>query len=494
VQGDGTRGHGKLGLGMKVQLRLVFIALGIAGLGAVLLYELLRRPGYVANSTYLGAIVAIEIVLACLWRFETVFFPVTMGCFLLAATGLPFAEESFTIRWLFLGVGALAGGVIWIRSVRDKHFGVFHLVALFCVLAALASASTSGAPVTALLKVGSLFLLFLYASTGGRVALAGREGAFVHGMVLASEILVFAAAILNFAGYNLFGNPNNLGAFVGVIATPILLWAALVAESRGERQRHYTALALCVVLLYVSVCRAAIVADAVVVIALTMGLRRPRLLLKAAFVAALFLETMAVANPAHMSELVDSLSGRFIFKLEGHRPQQGIMGSRLTPWDESISAVAQHPWFGTGFGTSDLGVGQSNLQLSSIYTVEGTNREHGSSYLALIEYMGLLGILPFLLLLFLLVRAASRVYMWMRRTGSPYHYAIPFAMVTIAALIHAAFEDWLFAAGSYLCLFFWVLAFLLMDLTSDIDADLRSPKSKSVSGLARAQGALQPTM
>ena len=465
----------------------------MVGLGLILLLELQRRPGYFANSTYLGAIIAIEVVLACLWRFETVFFPVTMYCFLAAATALPFAVESFTVRWLFLGVGALVGSVIWIKSNRTQHFGVFHLVALFSVLAALASASTSGTPATALLKVGSLFLLFLYASTGGRVALAGREGAFVHGLVLACETLVFVAAIFYFAGHDLFGNPNNLGAFVGVVATPVLLWAALVAESRGERQRHYTALVLCGILLYVSVCRAAIIADALVMVALTMGLRRPRLLLKAAFVAAFLLETMAVANPAHMSELMDSLSGRFIFKVEAHRPQQGILGSRMTPWDETISAVIQHPWFGTGFGTSDLGGEQSNLQQSSIYTVEGTNREHGSSYLALVEYMGLLGIVPFLLLLFLVMRAAARVYMWMRRTGSPYHYAIPFAMVTLAGLVHAVFEDWLFAVGSYLCLFFWVLAFLLVDLASEINADLRIPKAKSVSGLAPTQGFLQPT-
>jgi O-antigen ligase len=470
VQRDG-RWHGKLGPVMKVQLRLVFIALGISGLGAALLYELLRRPGYFTNSTYLGSIIAIEIVLACLWRFKTVFFPVTMGSFLLAGTVLPFAGESFTIRWLFLGVGAFAGSIIWIRSIRNKHFGVFHLVALFSVLAALASASASHTPMTALLKAGSLFLLFLYASTGGRVALAGREGSFVHGLVLATEILVFVTAISDFVGYDLFGNPNNMGAFVGVIATPILLWAAMVAENRGERQRHYTALALCVVLLYVTVCRAAIVADAVVTIVLTMGLRRPRLLLKAAFIVALLLETMAVANPEHMSELTDSLSERFVFKIEGNRPRQGVLSSRSTPWDETLSAVAHHPWLGTGFGTSDLGLGQSDLGQSSIYTTEGTNREHGSSYLALVEYMGLLGIMPFLLLLFLLMRAVTRVYMWMRRTRSAYHYAVPFAMVTLAALIHAAFEDWLFAAGSYLCLFFWVLGFLLIDLTSG-NADL----------------------
>src|ERR1017187_3184811 len=103
---------------MRGQLRLAFIALGVVGFGLILLLELQRRPGYFANSTYLGAIIAIEVVLACLWRFETVFFPVTMYCFLAAATALPFAVESFTIRWLFLGVGALVRSVIWIKRTE----------------------------------------------------------------------------------------------------------------------------------------------------------------------------------------------------------------------------------------------------------------------------------------------------------------------------------------------------------------------------------------
>jgi O-antigen ligase len=477
---------------MRSPLRLLLIALGTIGVGGILFFEIAKRPGSIANSTYLGAMIAIELVLACLWRFETVFFPMTMWCFLSAATALPFAEESLTVRWLFLAVGALAGSFIWMRSSRTQHFGVFHLVALFAVLAALASASASGTPLTASLKAGSLFLLFLYASTGGRVALAGREASFVRGLVLACEVLVFLTAILTFAGHDPFENPNNLGAFVGIVAGPVLLWGALVAESRGERQRHYTALALCVVLLYVSVCRAAIVADAVVTVALTMGLRRPRLLLKAVFVAAFFLEAMAIANPSHMGELMDSLSGRFVFKVEG-RPQQGILGSRDTPWDDTIAAVKQHPWFGTGFGTSDLGSEGSGIEGSSIYTVEGSNREHGSSYLAMAEYMGLLGILPFLLLLFLVLWAVGSTYAWMRRSASPHHYAVPFAMVSLAGLIHAAFEDWLFAPGSYICLFFWVLAFLLIDLTSEINTDLRVATPRTVSQLAPARGFLQPT-
>jgi hypothetical protein len=37
-------------------------------------------------------------------------------------------------------------------------------------------------------------------------------------------------------------------------------------------------------------------------------------------------------------------------------------------------------------------------------------------------------------------------------------------MVVVAGLIHAVFEDWLFAPGYYLCVFFWSLAFVFVDL------------------------------
>jgi O-antigen ligase len=454
---------------MRAQLRLVIFGLAVIGLCALFL-ELQRSPGLFANSTYLGAVLVLEIVLACLWRFEKVFFPVTMGCFLLAGTGLPLAGESLTIRWIFLATGALVGFSIWLRTSRVQHFGSFHLVALFCVFFALASASVSAATTTGLLKVASLFLLFLYASTGGRVALAGRESAFVRGLVRACEVLVFLIFASYFAGYNVFGNPNNLGAFIGVIAMPVVLWGALVAEGRAQLQRRCIALGLCAILLYVTVCRAAIFADVLIAVGLAIALRRPRLLIRAAFVGALFLEIMAVVNPSHMGQLTDTLSGKFIYKIEGHAEHQGVFGSRQTPWEETIAAVKQHPWFGTGFGTSDLGNDRSPVQRSAIYSVEGLNREHGSSFLAMAEYMGMLGILPFILLLALLLRAFIRMFAWMRRTGSPGHYGVPFALITMSGLIHAGFEDWLFAAGSYLCVFFWVSAFLLIDLAPEANS------------------------
>jgi hypothetical protein len=54
--------------------------------------------------------------------------------------------------------------------------------------------------------------------------------------------------------------------------------------------------------------------------------------------------------------------------------------------------------------------------------------------------------------------------LWMNRTADPHHYSIPLAMVVLSGLIHASFEDWLFAVGSYPCVYFWVFSFMLADL------------------------------
>jgi len=52
----------------------------------------------------------------------------------------------------------------------------------------------------------------------------------------------------------------------------------------------------------------------------------------------------------------------------------------------------------------------------------------------------------------------------MNRTTNPRHYSIPLAMVVLSGVVHAGFEDWLFAVGSYPCVYFWVFAFILADL------------------------------
>jgi O-antigen ligase len=272
------------------------------------------------------------------------------------------------------------------------------------------------------------------------------------------------------------------------------LWAALVAETRGVRQRRFLALALCGGLLYVANSRASTLAAMVVVLVFTVALRHQRLLLQCAFVSLFFLTVTAVVNPSHMDEMVSSFTGRVIYKTGGTHP--GAFGSRLSPWADTLSVInksAKNRLLGAGFGTSELGDLRPDLEASSVYTREGTNREHGNSYLALAEYMGMLGAVPFVILLFMLIRILVRICRWMRRTGNPYHYSIPLSLVAIAGLVHASFEDWMFAAGSYLCLFFWVSVFQLIDLAPELRAELRMPASKPFPVFAQSQTLRRPT-
>ena len=80
------------------------------------------------------------------------------------------------------------------------------------------------------------------------------------------------------------------------------------------------------------------------------------------------------------------------------------------------------------------------------------------------EGVGLLGVLPFFALLLMLALKVGGVFAFLRRTGNVRTLAVPVAMVLAAGLVHAAFEDWLFAVGYYLTVFFWVLAFTFMDI------------------------------
>jgi O-antigen ligase len=141
----------------------------------------------------------------------------------------------------------------------------------------------------------------------------------------------------------------------------------------------------------------------------------------------------------------------------------GVLGSRMSPWQAAIDSIHTHFWFGTGFGTADNGQDVSE-HVGNFSSNTAATTENGSSFLAITAWVGVGGILPFVLLLFVLLGKVARTLIWMRRTGDACHPAVPLAMVVVAGLLHACFEDWLFAVGYYLCVFFWSLALVLVDV------------------------------
>jgi len=98
----------------------------------------------------------------------------------------------------------------------------------------------------------------------------------------------------------------------------------------------------------------------------------------------------------------------------------------------------------------------------------------------------LLGVLPFIMLIGVTALNLWKTCAWMRRTTDSRSYSVPLAMMVLAGLIHAGFEDWLFAVGYYLCVYFWFFAFVLADLVPD---PVESPAAELVSRTSRSLSA-----
>jgi O-antigen ligase len=451
-----------------------FALAGLPVVAALALVALARSmPGYFTNQQYLAGMIFLQILVACLWFYDRLFLPILMVSFLWAGMRVPMSESWTMARWIVLGAGAFVG---LLRSLKlgRQHYHPFHLVASFCVAGALVSAIVSALPEFSLLKAFSLFLLFLYGASGARLVLVDRDR-FFRGLLLASEISVYGSAIAYFVFHEpIWGSPNSLGVIEGVVAAPLLLWGALVAPVRSLRLRRAAACLGALYLVYFSVARASLLAAFVAIFALLVGLRRQKLMIQGLIGAACVVAITAIAVPHHFEELRSSFTEGVIYK--GHR-EQGLLGSRVTPWQETVQVIQANPYFGSGFGASFSGDKPFGEGREFSSTAE-TNRERGSSYLAIVEWVGLLGIVPFALLIFILIGAIARVYLWMRRTGSASHYSVPLMMVLLAGLTHAFFEDWLFAVGYYLTILFWSFAFLLMDVLPEA-----APHTRFVHGM-----------
>jgi O-antigen ligase len=202
------------------------------------------------------------------------------------------------------------------------------------------------------------------------------------------------------------------------------------------------------------------IAIALVMIVFCVCLQQYRLLVKVAAFCLLLIAVAGVFAPETLSRSLGEFKDALLYK--GHK-KEGIMGSRRTPWERSIASVKEHPWFGTGYGTNPSGE-DPGLGFGRFNSSAETARENGNSYITLVEWVGLLGVLPFTMLLGVTTANVWKVCAWMKRTADPHHYSIPLAMVVLAGLVHANFEDWLFAVGYHLSVYFWVCAFLLADL------------------------------
>ena len=461
-------------------LKTASVLAGVLG-AFVLACIAISRPEYFTSTTYFKGLLLLELLAAGVWFYRRTFLAIVIVTFLLAGLGLPFGGIWTMARWGVLGLGALVGLMIILKEHRHS-FGIFHIVGFFAVLTALMSAAVSRYTSLSSLKVLSLFLLFLYAATGARLAVSGRESRFFTGLLVGCEVFVALIAGFYFTGGEVMGNPNSLGAVMGVVAAPILLWGTLLRQSSFSRWRQLLFFGLAMYLTFGSHARAGMAAALLGCSLLCLCLRRYMLLAKGVVIFAILIAGAAIFRPAALSGTVSWINSDVIYK--GKDPAAGLLNSRESPWQEARDAIRDHYWFGSGFGTSDTGLDPTE-KLGEFASTSGASREHGSSYLEIVAWVGLVGTLPFLLLLGMLLGQILKTLAWMFRTANASHPAVPLAIMLLAGLVHAAFEDWLFAPGYYLCVFFWSMAFIFVDqvklLAQSDTSSVSSTRSRVIS-------------
>jgi len=437
--------------------RSIFIIATLLGV-SVLVYAAYSRPWYFTSQTYISGLIFLEFLLAAVWLYRRVFFPALLVTFLFAGINLPVGRGWTSARWLVLGVGALVGLLLVLKD-RRQDFDFFHLAAFFTVLTGLVSAAVSQYPSVALLKVLSFLLLFIYAATGVRVAAIGREKNFFNGLLVGCEVFVAANAFFYAVGVEAMGNPNSLGAVMGVVAAPILLWGILLGGKPAVHRRRVVLYVICVCLAFISHARAGIAAGILSSAVLCIASRRYKMLFQGVTVMVIVLAALALLKPQAISSFTSSV----VYKNNA----ADILASRISPWQTAMDNIRDHPWFGMGLGTTATGSDADEEQ--GAFSSSGTvTAEHGSSYLAILAGVGIVGAIPVTILLVLLITKIVRVLWAMRGSGGVNHPEIVLAVVMIAGITHAAFEDWMFAPGNYLCVFFWSLAFLFNDLASSL--------------------------
>jgi O-antigen ligase len=422
-----------------------------AGSIIFLLYLSIYRPYFFGQTTLLALLVLVAAGFVAS-QYETHFWTVMVAVFFWAGSALPLAGAMNLFRWVVLGLGAFLSLGYYARRANRIPFNHQHLLGLFIVVAAFASALVSVNPLMTILKALSLAALFVYSAMGARTLWARNPEPFVSKLVLLTEVMVYFTAVCYSASFAVWGNSNSLGLIMGCICWPVLLWRLILPGTRHEHTRRWIGLLVCGALLVLSLSRASMTAASLTSMFLLVGARRYRTLLAGVSLFAAILLNMYLVAP----ERFQDASETFMYK-NGERGN--FMDSRNKPWERSLRTFRDHPWLGLGFGAAD-----NSSKWRFDYVTQGQlTRERGSSYLTMLETTGILGALPCALLLLALIREIFRVFSWMRRTGKVNQPAVVAAAIILGGLVNASFEDWMFAVGYYMSVIFWVLALSLRD-------------------------------
>jgi O-antigen ligase len=238
-----------------------------------------------------------------------------------------------------------------------------------------------------------------------------------------------------------FKNPNTLG-LIAMQFEFILIYLILIQK---EYYKYNLLIAIAVgnlVILILSGCRAATLGLLVGFIAVFISMRKANILgnSKILNLGGYFLVVLVLILSFYPQTIGD------ILRTE--------TASRTVLWDRSFELSQLSPYWGVGFGGSDLVYNRDIIYLKSMKIFYSGSH---SSYMRLLVDLGYIGVIMFIVPLIYLINASWKKIPFMKDKK----LGCCLLGFTIASLVDAGFESWLLGFGSSSTIPFWFIFGLL---------------------------------
>src|ERR1700691_1276389 len=151
----------------------------VAAASILLLFYLSVKRPYLFGESNLAAVMVLVVAGLIASQYQTHFWTLMIAVFFWAGSAFPLAGAMNVFRWVVLGSGVFMALGYYVRKENRIPFNHLHLLGLFTVVAAFASAIVSVNPLLTLLKALSLAALFLYGFIGARIFWSRNPEAFV---------------------------------------------------------------------------------------------------------------------------------------------------------------------------------------------------------------------------------------------------------------------------------------------------------------------------
>jgi O-antigen ligase len=358
----------------------------------------------------------------------------------------PFSESMLLWRWVALG---LVTGLILLRffSTQDHlssssplRFGMtgwFTMTFIWCGVSIIESVNPSLA-----FAKWAVFLIFLFFCGAYSKMMENRRDIlstlypFIFFFILyiwatLTSISFFPQPLRGPLGYinGFMVFAPALGHFLAAFGIPVILFMLPQRQSRKWKIFFLLTLVLAFALTYKSGSRAGTFTASLVIVMALLRWKKGE--------DSSFLKVAVICGFLLMVLGMPSLEGYFWRFLIKYPDETELFISRAEFWDVTFRAFRERPLFGYGFGVQEQLIGMG----LGFFTIGF--REQGSTFLGLLEEVGIIGALPMFLLFSIM---GYRCMASIMRSQDPLE--IFFSRVILVGLGLAAFENYLVYLGN----------------------------------------------